>query len=119
MPKIAIRAERMNADISYALGTSALLDISRTSKVGIELRVDGGTHNGTIYFRVVNAKTNTPITLSIPAGITVANGVAIDQYIEIIDLAAKWLEIFYDRTDGDGYMSAHVHLKNEAHYVGR
>lgn len=114
---IAIRNERMNANISYALGTSLLIDISRTSKVGIELRVDAGTHNGTIYFRVVNAKTNTPIALSFPT-VSVANGVAVNSFIEIVDLCAKYLEVFYARTDGDGYMSVYVHEKNECYMGG-
>lgn len=114
---IVIRDEQMDADISVALGTSLMLDVSRCSKVGFEIRADDGTHVGTIYFRVVNALTHTPIALAIPS-VAVETGVAINDYVEIVDLCAKYLEVFYDRTSGDGKLSVFAHLKNECYMGG-
>jgi hypothetical protein len=110
---VMIDGETMSADISFANRTCKLLDIQGYNMVGLQVYTESAAqdHAGTIYFRLTNDEDRTPVAMSSPT-ITVAAGALNDDWVDLVDINAKYLEVFYDRTSGGAVdtltVTAHV-----------
>ena len=98
-------ASDMGADI-----LSALFELEGKSKIGIHITAPSATHVGTIFFRLANRSDATPVAMSAPT-IAVANGVAVADFVELVDITAAYLQVFYDRTSGDGALTVELAVK--------
>lgn len=99
--------------------TSAVTNIQFLDNVGIQLNF-AGTPTGNFFVQisadyeqdaqgnVVNAGNWISLTLS-PS--PVASGSADNIYIDITQISAPWIRVFYDRTSGTGTLNAFITAK--------
>lgn len=83
---------------------SELLPIEHISRVGFQITDDGGstTRAGSIYFRLTNSSAVSGVAMAVPV-VPVVAGVNINEYVEISDLASRYIEVLYDSsTSGPG-----------------
>lgn len=102
--------ENMAGDIE-----SDLLDISDVDNVAFHITsVCGSTgHEGTIKFRQTNVfskETPTPVAMSVPT-VTVSSGSDVEAFVELTELGGRYLQVFYDCTSGDGYLTVRAWRK--------
>ncbi len=106
-------ASRMNVDI-----TSPVTNIQFLDNIGVQLHFGAsGSPVGTFEVQVsadyeqdnqgvvLNAGNWIAVTLD---PIPVAAGAADDIYIDLNQLSAPWIRVFYDKTSGDGLLTAHI-----------
>ena len=100
-----IENEPMDADIE-----SDLLDISNVTHLSLHIttvKPSSGAHEGTIKFRQTNynfKEAPPPVAMSVPT-VTVTSGAAVSELVELSDLTGRFLQVFYDRTSGNGWLT--------------
>ena len=110
MPRFSEDTRTVNLNASG--GCDPLIPIREFRHLGIELTASNTTAVGTISFRLTNTATGTPKAITSPT-IAVANGVAIAEIVELIDLQGAFLDVYFTKTTGqDVDMTVTVIMKD-------
>lgn len=102
-----IDAQSMGADV-----TSSVTNIQVIDNVGIQISFTTSDAVGTFYVQIsadydAHLGTGTWINLDLSSTPTAASANA-DYYLDLNQLSAPWIRLFYDRTSGTGTLNAYI-----------
>lgn len=101
----------MNAINCNADTNSDVLVIERAKHVSFDVIMNNTDYEGTIKYMVCNDLTPTNPNWNEVANTAVASGVNVADVTDFVDIGAKYMKVFMDRTSGSGVTTIVAHVK--------